>query len=195
MKIKKFGNIWTMGLIIFGSLLAILYLAKLLFPSFVVEVAELPRIVQFGEWVDSHWWSYDIFNGLTSFFILYLYCCACCRVRKLDYCECCAIVASIIMSVLVQDFWQNFFVYYNFMVYVFLPMLIVFKRKIKDVSVFYSTCACFLITTLAQCVSLEIRGIYSVVSYPNTATYIVLLIDLYIWSVLLYLFFNNKKEV
>ena len=58
MKVKRFENLWTMGLIIFGCLLAILYLLKLIVPEFVVGVAEIPQIVEFGNYVDSHDWAY-----------------------------------------------------------------------------------------------------------------------------------------
>lgn len=194
MKIKRFNNLWTMGLIIFGALLILFYALKIICPSFVVGVAEMPSIVKFGTFVDSHWCSYHLFNGITSFIVMFFYCGACCKTKRLDYIECCAIAFSIVMSIIIQEFFTNFFVYYNFMGYIFLPLFIAFKRKLNDFSIFYATCICFLVTTIAQCMSLEIRGIYSIVVYPNTATYLVLLIDLYIWNVLIYLFFNARKE-
>ena len=40
MKIKKFDNIWIMGLILCGAILVFLYMLKIFFPSFVVETAQ-----------------------------------------------------------------------------------------------------------------------------------------------------------
>ena len=196
MKIKRFKNLWTMGLIIFGVILVTLYLLKLIVPNFIISIAELPSIIKFGEYVDTHIWAYYLFNGLTSFFILYFYCCACCRIKHLNYKECLIIVASIILSYIVEAYIPSLLLAYNFMAYIFLPLIIVSLRKLTNINIFYSLCFCFLITTTAQWLSLEIRGISTLISYPNTATYFILLIDLYIWNVLLYCFYNykNKKE-
>lgn len=40
MKIKRFDNIWIMGLILSGTILVVLYIVKLLFPSFIIETAQ-----------------------------------------------------------------------------------------------------------------------------------------------------------
>ena len=45
MKIKKFNNLWAMGLILCGVLLVAFYVAKIFFPEFIVGVAEEPAIV------------------------------------------------------------------------------------------------------------------------------------------------------
>lgn len=43
MKIKRFDNIWIMGLILSGTILVVLYVVKLLFPSFIIETAQTKR--------------------------------------------------------------------------------------------------------------------------------------------------------
>ena len=48
MKVKKFNNLWAMGLILCGVLLVAFYLAKIFFPEFIVGVAEIPAIVNFA---------------------------------------------------------------------------------------------------------------------------------------------------
>lgn len=40
MKIKRFENVWIMGLILSGAILLFLYILKLIFPSFVIETAQ-----------------------------------------------------------------------------------------------------------------------------------------------------------
>lgn len=193
MKIKRFNNLWTMGLILTMTILVILYIFKLISPKFIIKIAETKNILKFGNYVDNHLWCYYLFNGFTSYIIMFLYTCACCRILKLDLIENIVLVASIILSFVVQRFFPTLYLSYNFMGYIFLPLIVVFKRKLSTISIFYSTCICFLITTLAQYLSLEIRGISTLINYPNTATYFVLLIDLYIWNILLYLFYNYKK--
>lgn len=194
MKIKRFENLWTMGLIIFGVLLVAFYLAKIIFPSFVVGVAQTPRIVEFGNFVDSHLWAYHIFNGATSFLILYFYTCACCRICKLYCKETLILIAHILLSHLIEVFLPNQLLAFNFIAYLSIPLIIVAIREIKDYKIFYSTAICFIISTIAQSFSLEIRGISTLISYPNTATFCVLLIDVYIWNILLYNYFNFKES-
>lgn len=193
MKIKKFENLWTMGLIIMMSILVVLYVFKLISPKFIIKIAETKYILKLGNYVDNHLWCYYLFNGLTSYIIIFLYTCACCRILKLDLIENIIIIVSICLSFIIQKFLPTLYLSYNFMGYIFLPLIVAFRRKLSNISIFYSTCICFLITTLAQYLSLEIRGISTLVNYPNTATYFVLLIDLYIWNILLYLFYNYKK--
>jgi hypothetical protein len=194
MKVKKFDNIWTMGLILFGALLVGFYIAKWFFPQWIIGVAETPQIVEFGTFIDSNIWAYHLFNGVTSFLLMYFYICACCRINKLDILETLALCFSIFISVIISEYWAVFALPYNFMGYIFLPLFVAFKRKNQDYLIFYSTCVSFLLTTLCQFLSLEIRDISTLVSYPNTATYFILLIDLYICNILLYLYFNFKKR-
>lgn len=83
-KIKRFNNLWTMGLILCGILLIVFYISKIFFPEWIVGVAETPEIVKFGEFVDSHWWAYYLFTFATSYIGGYVYTCACCKQRVLN---------------------------------------------------------------------------------------------------------------
>ena len=51
---KRFNNKWIMGLILCGAILIVLYIAKLIFPSFVVETAQNERICNIGRYIDTH---------------------------------------------------------------------------------------------------------------------------------------------
>ena len=194
MKIKKFNNLWTMGLIILGVILVGLYLTKLIFPEFVVRVAEIDSIVKFGTYVDTHKWAYYLFNSVVSFFVLYFYCCACCRISKLNYKETLVILASCILCLVIERYLPSFLFVYNNTAYVFLPLIISVLEKIKDINILYSTTTCFLLTSFAQVISLYVRDIGMMISCYNTATYFVLLIDAYIWNVLVYLYYNYKRR-
>lgn len=48
MKIKRFDNIWIMGLILSGTILVVLYVVKLLSPSFIIETAQNEKICLIG---------------------------------------------------------------------------------------------------------------------------------------------------
>jgi hypothetical protein len=193
MKVKKFDNIWTMGLILFGAIMLFFFIAKLFFPKWVVCVAETPQIVEFGTFIDSNIWAYHLFNGATSFLLMYFYTCACCRIEKFDILECGILIINIVISIPISIFIPNFAFAYNIMGYIIMPLILTIKRKLDDFKIFYSLCISFLSTTICQTFSLEIRGINTIISYPNTATYFILLIDLYICNILLYLYFNFKK--
>lgn len=194
MKIKKFKNLWTMGLIIFGALLVTLYVTKLIFPEFVIGVAQIDVIVQFGNYVDTHKWAHYLFNGMLSLFGLYFYCCACCRLKKLNSKELLIIVVSILLYYIIEEFVPSFLFVYNNVLYILLPFLFVLLRKETNINVMYSTSVCFTITSIAQVLSLYIRDISTLITYPNTATLFILLIDGYIWNLLLYFYFNNKRR-
>lgn len=183
-----------MGLLLFGIILVACYITKIFFPKFIIGVAEIPSIVSFGNYVDNHKWAYYLFSAATSFITLYLYVCAVCRTKKLNFIECNVVLFFILIYIFVQEFLPSQTFTYNISLYFILPFIVCKKRKVQDYKIFYSSCTCFLITAFAQSLSLEIRNISTLISYPNTATYFVLLIDLYIWNMLLYLYYNYKGE-
>lgn len=194
MKIKRFENLWTMGVILFAIILATLYVAKLIFPSFVVSVAQTPRIVEIGNIIDSNLALSVSFNSLTSLVSLFLLICASCQVRTLPK----KLLYFAFISILFSHFIQMYVAEISFVYNLCLPLVFVlahtFMVKNYDKTLVVSTCATFVINCFAQVVTLEIRDISTIVQYPNTATYSILIIDGYIWQVLLYFFFNNKKR-
>ena len=84
MKVKKFNNLWAMGLILFVAILIAFYLAKIFFPEFIVGVAEIPAIVNFGNLIDGNIIFKNIFDFLRNILITGIYFCACCRSSKLN---------------------------------------------------------------------------------------------------------------
>ena len=69
MKVKRFNNLWAMGLILCGVLLVAFYLAKIFFPEFIVGVAEIPAIVNFGNLIDGNIIFRNIFDFLSNILI------------------------------------------------------------------------------------------------------------------------------
>ena len=195
MKIKKFKNLWTMGLVIFGAILIAIYLLKLIFPTFVVGVAEIPSIVAFGNYVDSHLWAYYLFTFATSFIIGYFYCCACCRKKYLSLKDTCVLVVEILLLFAVEKYLPEYYLMFNILLMIIMPTVMNALNKVSGIKYLYSMVTCLTVHLLAQLFSLMIRDISTIISYPNSATFCILLIDVTIWTILLYNYYNfNKYE-
>lgn len=194
MKIKRFENLWTMGLIIFGVLLVAFYLAKIIFPSLVVGVAQTPTIVEIGKIIDSNLALSVSFNLITSLVSLFLIVCASCQVRTISKKLLYFAFLSILLSHFIQLYDSEISFVYNLCLPLFFVLIHTLRANNYDKTLVVSTCATFIINCFAQVVTLEIRGISTLIEYPNTATYSILIIDGYIWQILLYLFFNTKKR-
>ena len=195
MKIKKFRNLWTMGLILFGAILIALYVAKIFFPEFIVGIAEIESVVKFGQYVDTHQWAYYLFTFVTSMFMYYFYCCACCRKKGLSWIQFSIVAIVTILLFIIQKYLPTYYFGLNMASMIVLPAIICRLDKCADIKYLYSTATSFTIYYLAQMLSLEIRNISAMIHYPNIATLTILLIDAYIWAVLLYNFYNFKERL
>lgn len=185
MKIKRFENLWVMGLILCAVILVAVYILKIFFPHFVVEVAQVESITTVGHYIDTHKWAWYLASFVLSFFVCYLTFCACCRKKYLSLKETIITVGCVLFLYVVKEFLPAQYAALNFSLMVFLPML--FKGDFKATAICFST-TCFL-----QTISLEIRGLSVMIADYNFATLIILMIDVYIFQVLLYLLFNYKK--
>ena len=194
MRVKRFKNLWAMGLILFGTMLVAFYVAKIFFPEFVVGVAETPSIVKFGEFVDSHLWAYYLFNGAISFCASYLICCASCRTYKLNLSQTLVCVFAIVALFAIERFLVDLYVVANYTIMLVTPTICV-KLSGKDSGkCFYPLVITLTSHWVAQAFTLRIRDISIMISYPNSATFTILVIDAFIWLVLFYLYFNYKGE-
>lgn len=193
MKIKKFNNLWTMGLIICAVLLVAIYALKLIVPDFVVGVAEVDAVVKFGEYVDTHEWAFYLFGFITSFATYYFYCCASCRKKYLGWRDVCIISLVTIILFVVERFALQWYFVLNITSLIVCPALICSLDKKTDIKYLYSTAICFAFENIAEVGSLMIRDLEFQISHPNIATYTILSIDGFIWLVLLYNYYNFKE--
>lgn len=195
MKVKRFNNLWTMGLIIFGALLVGFYVLKIVCPQFIVGVAEIPSIVKFGNFVDSHLWAYYIFNFLVSFATSYFYCCACLKIKFLKINHIFVVCVFIVLLFVFQNIFPEHYLGINVLVLFLMPAVINYLDGKSQNNVFYSTCFVSFCHNALQIISLEIRDISTMISYPNSATFSILLIDGFIGIFLLYNYFNFKEVI
>ena len=194
MKIKKFENKWTMGMLIWSAILFVFYLLVFINPQFVISIAEIPAIVNFGNFIDSHIGSYYFFTFITSFISIYFYCCACCRITKLNVKESLLVVTDILIMFAVKKLIPEYYSNIGMTLMVIVPTLICLIEKTKDSKCIYSITTCFSIHYLSQIAMVKIRNIPAMITYPNSATFTLLLIDGFIWLMILYCYFNNRKE-
>ena len=194
MQVKKFNNLWLMGIILSAVILVGLYLAKTFFPSNVIQIAEIPCIVEFGQYVDTHLWAYYLFNGMLSFLGGWLYCCACCRKPYLNWLESLVVLIEVALLFVIQKFLPEYYLSLNLICMAVLPAIICAINKTTNVNRIYSTAIVFTVHQVAQLISLAIRDMAAMVRFPNSATLFILLIDAFIWLVLLYNYFNYKEK-
>ena len=186
MKIKRFKNLWLMGLILSASILGVIYLLKLRFPQFVIEVAHIDSIVKIGHYIDTHKWAWYSASIILSFFVCYFTFCACCKKRNLTTKEIIITLSVILFLYVIKEFLPTQFTSLNISIMVFIPML--FKGDFKATSI------SFALMNFVQTITLDIRGLSLMISDFNFATLLVLMIDYYTLIILLYLYFNYKMD-
>jgi len=193
MKVKKFDNKYIMGIILVVSFLVFLYTLKLIFPSFVVGVAEIEPIVKFGNFIDSNFITYQIYNFITTTYVMYFYTSACCRINKLDKLEIIVILISNVILTILGILFTNLYFIINLISLITVPVIIMLKNKTLSKSCIISLIVCFVIHNLSQILSLGIRDLSSMIVHNNSATFTILLLDVYIWEYLLYRIFGKEK--
>lgn len=194
MKIKKFKNLWTMGLLLTGGILITFYILKLACPQFIVGVAELPAIVTLGTFVDSHKWAYFLYNVIIGSLGAYIYCGACCRKYKFKLYSYGVIVLANILLSTINLVYPNYYTAFNYLIFIITPFILCVLEKCVTSTTFISTVVCFSVDIVSQILSAEIRNLFILATHINSATMTILLIDTWIWRFLLLSFFNCRKE-
>lgn len=186
MKIKKFDNIWIMGLILCGAILVFLYVLKIFFPSFVVETAQSEKICKIGNYIDTHQWAWYLASFVLSFIVMSLLCCSACRKKSLKWKELLIICADIVIMYLIKAFAAKYYTALNYVSMILLPCIMG--------ATLIPTTITFVSLILVQTFTLEIRNIGIMITDYNFATLLILVIDVYMFQILLYLAMNYKWE-
>ena len=186
MKIKRFDNIWIMGLILCGAILVFLYVLKIFFPSFVVETAQSEKICKIGNYIDTHQWAWYLASFVLSFIVMSLLCCSACRKKSLNWKELLIICADIVIMYLIKAFAAKYYTALNYVSMILLPCIMG--------ATLIPTTITFVSLILVQTFTLEIRNIGVMITDYNFATLLILVIDVYMFQILLYLAMNYKRE-
>lgn len=186
MKVKRFNNLWTMGLILCAGLLLVIYIAKLFFPNFVIEISHTENILKIGHYIDNHKWAWYLATFIVTFVSYYLICCACCKAKILKIKELLMIAITIVILFLIKEFLPSQYTSTNISSMILLPFLM--KGNFK------ATTIVFVATNFLQTMSLEIRGLSLLIADFNYATFLILTIDYYIVCLLFYFLFNYERE-
>ncbi len=194
MKVKRFKNLWAMGLILFGAILVAFYVAKIFFPGFIIGIAETPKIVEIGTIIQSNKWLLHLFNFTTGCIYGYILFCACCRTYKLNLkCFAILLLGNAILE-LVMEFYPEHYQTLNYINLIISPFLMCLINKNLTKETFISTAVCFSLDLLFQILSLIIRNLPILTTKGNVVSFLILLIDGLIWRIIFYLFFNYKNN-
>jgi hypothetical protein len=193
MKIKRFKNLWAMGLLLFGAILIAFYVAKILFPQFIIGIAETPQIVKIGNTIQSNKILLHLFNLITGYINGYIFTCACCRKYKLNLKDNLILLTSLVLLSIVLEFYPEHYNTINYISIILVPFLICFVNKELNQQTFTSTTICFCLDLAFQVFSILVRNLVLLTTQGNVVTMLVLILDMTIWRVILYLFFNYKN--
>ena len=186
MKIKRFSNLWYIGIVLCSVIIGLIYVFKIFCPNFVIEVSHTESILSIGHYIDSHKWAWYLASNVMTFFIFYFLCCASSGKKKLSNAEVFVIIAVFSFVYFVREFAIEYYTAFNYVSMIVAPCLC--RGKMLNTTV------CVSSLMILQALTLSVRGIGTMISDSNFATLIVLMIDYYILVVLLYLLFNYKKE-
>lgn len=163
-----------------------LYVLKIFIPEQFVLSIENENIIIISNFIDSNVFAYYTFGIITSFITYWLYLCAVCRRWYLKWYEC-LIVLLVIGGSIVLSLWDtNVYSAYSVITFIVLPLL--FKSNLKTVAITFS------IHSLSQTFTLSIRGLSTYITTYTSLNILLLSFDMYLWLILLYIYYNYKKE-
>lgn len=179
----------TMLYLVIGFLVA-WYILKFFIPQAFILTVNNERLIAIGEFIDNHYWLDKLLGIIPAFITYYLYLCAVCELKKLNYVQCLIILGVVVFSILVERLDVNLAVYYGFIAMVVLPT--VFHGKLFNVAIVFSAHIVF------QWLSLQIRGLSTMILSFNFLSAIIMTLECYFWLLLFYILFNYyplKKEI
>ena len=162
------------------------YILKIFFPEQFVLSVENEIIIAIGNYIDSNEWAYYLFGIFTSFLTYWLYLCAVCRRWYLKWYEILTVLIVIGGSIGLSLWDTNVYSAYSVITFIVLP--VIFKSDLKTVA------TVFTIHSLSQTMSLTIRNLPMYITSPNSLTMFIMTFDCYLWLLLLYFYYNYKKE-
>lgn len=115
-----------------------------------------------------------------------LLCCCACRKKTLNWKELVIIAADIAFMYIVKAFLPKYYTAFNYISMILLPCIM--RAKLLPTTI------TFVSLILVQTFTLEVRNIGLMITDCNFATLLILVIDVYMFQILLYLAMNYKRE-
>jgi hypothetical protein len=166
--------------------LVALYVLKIFFPEQFVMAIQNEQFVKIGNFIDSKEWLSYICSGITMFVGTYFYLCATTRKWYLSIKEISLLLGFVIATQLLYLYDANLANGISIMMMIILPCIL--KSDLK------TTTTAFCIHYTSQLLSLKIRDLPLLLTNINSIISIFLTFECYLWLLLLYLYFNYKKE-
>lgn len=166
--------------------LCALYILKIFFPEQFVMVIENEQLIKIGDYISAHWWLQEICDIITSFIVYWLYLGAVLRKWCLNWKEIIAVLISIALTH--GLYFYNTTLSSGISVVAMLIIPAIFKADMRIVA------ATFSIHYISQLLSTLIRGLPLLLTNVNYITILLMTFECYFWLLLLYLYFNYKKE-
>lgn len=163
-----------------------LYVLKIFFPEQFVMAIENEKLVEIGQYIDAHKWLLIACAVITSFITYWLYLCATLNKWKLNWKEIVAILIAILIVQITYEFDATLSSGLSIISMFIIPMI--FNAQLKNVAITFS------IHYMSQLLSTLIRNLPLLLTNINTITIILFGAECYLWLLLLYFYFNYKKE-
>lgn len=177
--------LWSMIILLWVFLIGFAVI-KLFFADWFVAVVDNQRIIQIGNFIDTHLYARLLADVALSVLTLHFYLCACKKVWSLSL-QWYAVVAVYAVALNVCYLYIPYLAMsLDLIGLVLLPLLMCAERK--------QTIVIFILHQIAQPLTLIIRSAPLYLADTNYATQFVLVFDLYVWLTLYYLYSNLYKE-
>ena len=162
------------------------YILKYIFPEQLVLVVTDENIIRLGKFVESNIIIENIFRIITAFITLYLFSCASTGRFRFKWYELIVIMGFSIIDRLCLLFAPELYTHTAISLMLLLPTI--FKGKLL-----YTTISFILHGYLTQFL-LQIRGFETIILNYNIISGIVLMIEGFVWLIILALVFNLKER-
>lgn len=176
------------AIVVIICMLAFEYILKFFFPEEFVLVVSSPNLIKIGTYINNHLILNILISSIISFISYYIFTCATSKNKYLN------IKVTILIGVLAVLSNITTYINYNFttpfLVSSMILMSCVAKSDMKTFSIV------FIVHTIAQVLSLEIRNLSTYIVSYDIITCTLLGIESYLWMLLFYFLncFNIKER-
>lgn len=168
------------------SLLILSYFIKIFLPNYFIMTITNENFLILANFIDEHLILRYTVSTVTSFITYYLFICACAKLTKIDIKGCIIILIVVLVGHIIYNY-TSFGIHYG--VCSMFLLAAVFNSNLKDTALIYT------IHGLAQILSLNIRNMPLLVDQAHYAQLLIMMLDTYIWLVLIWIVQLQNKEV